>query len=77
MACLFDLLDKHDIQFNYDFPDWITAKYLYDIKKKMDSDAVFRYNVLYLLISEHIDETSCGHLGKFFDSWVYGYDTMK
>lgn len=74
---LYDLLDKHELQFNYEFPDWIDKKFLCDIKRQLDNDKQFRYQVLYKLISEHKDESETGDLSKFLDSWVYGYDTQN
>ena len=77
MSKKFDILEETTIHHFYEFPDWVTPKYLDDMKKSMDKDVRFRYAVLYKLLEANKDAMACGDLDKFFGSWVYGYDVMN
>lgn len=73
----FDIVEETRIHHFYQFPDWITPKYLTDITVMMENNVQFRKAVLYKLLESNKDAMPSGDLDKFFGSWVYGYDVMN
>ena len=77
MSKKFDIQEVALIHRYYDFPDWVTPELLDDIRKSMSNNVEFRNAVLYRLLECNKDSQTCSDLEKFFDSYVYGYDTLS